>query len=69
MDYLQKYDEMKSYLDNVFEMPDKEVALLIRFLEQNNGKLSNRAIEKEFAELTSDEIIDIENHFQIYFKS
>jgi Fic family protein len=68
VDYLQKYDEMKSYLDNIFEMPDKEVALLIRFLEQNNGKLSNRAIEKEFAELTGDEIIDIENHFQIYFK-
>jgi len=68
VDYLQKYDEMKSYLDNVFEMPDKEVALLIRFLEQNNGKLSNRAIEKEFTELTGEEITEIEEHFQIYFK-
>ena len=41
---------MKSYLDDVFEMPDKEVALLIRFLDQNNCKLSKRAIEKEFSE-------------------
>ena len=58
---------MKSYLDDVFEMPDKEVALLIRFLGQNNGKLSKRAIEKEFPELTDNEVNEIEQHYQIYF--
>jgi hypothetical protein len=58
---------MKSYLDDVFEMPDKEVALLIRFLGQNNGKLSKRAIEKEFPELTDNEVKEIEQHYQIYF--
>lgn len=67
VDYLQKYDEMKSYLDDVFEMPDKEVALLIRFLEQNNGKFSKRAIEKEFSELTDEEVKEIEEHYQAYF--
>lgn len=67
VDYLQKYDEMKSYLDDVFEMPDKEVALLIRFLDQNNGKLSKRAIEKEFIELTDIEVKEIEEHYQSYF--
>ncbi|MDP2365124.1 MAG: Fic family protein, partial [Ignavibacteria bacterium] len=35
--YLQKYDEMKNWLDDHFQMPDNTVALLIRFLEQNNG--------------------------------
>ena len=59
---------MKSYLDDVFEMPNKEVALLIRFLDQNNGKLSKRAIEKEFPELTDNEVKEIEQHYQIYFK-
>ncbi|MCL7762654.1 hypothetical protein MPF19_04445 [Polaribacter sp. Z014] len=36
--YLQKYDELKKYLDNHFEIPDKTV-LLVRFLEQHQGIL------------------------------
>jgi Fic family protein len=67
VDYLQKYDEMKSYLDDVFQMPDKTVALLIRFLDQNNGKLSKRALEKEFSVLTEEEVKEIEEHYQLYF--
>lgn len=67
VDYLHKYEEMKSYLDDVFEMPDKEVALLIRFLDQNNGKLSKRAIETEFIELTDNEVKEIEDRYQSYF--
>ncbi len=59
---------MKSYLDDVFEMPDKELALLIRFFDQNNGKLSKRAIEKEFPELNDNEVKEIEEYYQIYFK-
>jgi Fic family protein len=66
--YLQKYDEMKSYLDDVFQMPDKTVALLIRFLEQNNGKLSKRAIEKEFSVLTKEEIKNIEDNYEMRMK-
>ena len=66
--YLQKYDEMKSYLDDVFQMPDKMVALLIRFLEQNNGRLSKRAIEKEFSVLTEEEIKNIEDNYEIRMK-
>lgn len=65
--YLQKYDEMKSYLDDVFQMPDKTVALLIRFLEQNDGNLSKRALEKEFSVLTAEEVKEIEKHYQLYF--
>jgi hypothetical protein len=33
--YLQKFDTMKAWLDDNFEMQDKMVAMLIRFLEQN----------------------------------
>lgn len=67
--YLQKYDEMKSYLDDVFQMPDKTVALLIRFLEQNEGKLSKRAIEKEFSILTEEEIKEIERNYELRMKN
>jgi len=62
--YLQKYDRMKIWLDDHFQMPDKTVALLIRFLEQNNGSLSNRAREKEFVSLNNDEIKTIEKTYK-----
>ncbi len=65
--YLINFDLFKQYLDNEFEMPDKTVALLVRFLEQNNGKLSNRAKEKEFAKLTENEVSKIENTYREIF--
>ena len=65
INYLIKYDEFKRYLDDEFEMPDNMVALLIKFLEQNNGKFSKRAREKEFANLTDNEITDIEEIFKL----
>ncbi len=66
--YLRKYDEMKSWLDNKFEMPNRLVSLLIRFLEQNNGILSGRAKRKEFSILTDKEIKQIENKYNECFK-
>jgi Fic family protein len=65
--YLQKYDAMKLWLDNNYQMPDKMVALLIRFLEQNDGSLSKRAKEEEFASLTNQEVKEIEENYQVYF--
>ncbi len=67
VDYLNKYDEMKRYLDDNFEMPDKTVALLIRFLEHNNGQLSKRRREKEFSALTEKEVRGIENKYREIF--
>jgi hypothetical protein len=67
INYLQRYDKMKTWLDNHFQMPDTTVSLIIQFLYQNNGKLSKRAKEKEFAQLTENEVIKIEEHYQDYF--
>ena len=61
--YLEQYDRFKRFLDEEFEMPDKTVALLARFLEQNEGKLSKRAREKEFPDLSVSEIDIIEKWF------
>lgn len=63
--YLTRFDKFKSYVDDEFEMPDKLVSLLVRFLEQNDGKLSNRAREKEFESLNKEEVTDIEEHFRV----
>jgi len=68
VDYLEKYDLMKDYLDNRFEMPDKTVALLVRFLEQGKGHLSERARTKEFEVLMDEEVIEIENKYQEIFQ-
>ncbi|HSL88054.1 MAG TPA: Fic family protein [Ignavibacteriaceae bacterium] len=62
--YLQKYDRMKVWLDDHFQMPDNTVALLIRFLEQNSGRLSKRAREKEFVSLRNEEIKALEETYR-----
>ena len=66
--YLTNYNEFKRYLDDEFEMPDKSVGLLIRFLDQNKGKLSKRALKKEFSALKKEEVKDIENNFISIFE-
>lgn len=65
--YLIQYDEMKEFLSHDFDMPDRTVALLIRFLEQNNGNLSKRAREKEFSTLTDEEVQKIEEQYRMVF--
>jgi hypothetical protein len=66
--YLQKFDSMKLWLDNTYEMPDKTVALLIRFLEQNDGELSGRARKNEFNKLSDDEVKQIEEKYLDIFQ-
>jgi Fic family protein len=61
--FLQAFDQFKRYIDDEFEMPDRMVALLVRFLGQNGGKLSNRARVKEFKALTDSEFVEIEKRF------
>lgn len=61
VDYLKKYDQLNEFIKNYIDMPDKLVDLLIRFLEQNGGKFSKRAREKEFNQLTETEIEAIES--------
>ncbi|MDO7173726.1 Fic family protein [Mariniflexile sp. AS56] len=65
--YLQHYDAFKKYINNNFEMPDKMVANLVRFLEQNNGVLSKRALKKEFSGLNEPEIKEIEANYKHIF--
>ena len=61
--YLQRYEEYKTFLDDKFEMPDKLVNSLVRFLDQNEGKLSKRAREKEFALLNDSEVDELEKQY------
>lgn len=65
--YLKKYDLLNEFIKNYIDMPDKLVDLLIRFLTQNDGKLSNRAREKEFEKLSDSEIKAIEEKYAEIF--
>ncbi len=68
VDYLHQYDEFKYKIEQSYEMPDKMIALLVRFLAQGEGKLSNRVKEKEFNMLNEDEINHIEGLYSEIFK-
>lgn len=66
--YLKKYDLLNEFIKNYIDMPDKLVDLLIRFLDQNDGKLSKRAREKEFEKLTDNEIQAIQEKYAEIFE-
>jgi Fic family protein len=67
IDFLEKYDKMKNFIDSIISMPDTKVDLLIKFLNQNHGRLSKNKRLKEFDELTILEIKNIEDNFAIIF--
>lgn len=67
INYLANYETFKSYLEEEFEMPDKLVSILVRFLKQNQGVLSKRAKEKEFNLLSQREVEQIEVEYKSIF--
>lgn len=67
LDYLEKYDRLTRFINVHVTLPDTKVDLLIKFLDQNNGKLSKKKRDKEFEELTNKEVQEIESAFQSIF--
>lgn len=65
--YLECHDKMRSFIQQNFDMPDKDMENLIGFLRQNDGKLSKRALNNEFKALTSDEVAMLESKYQEIF--
>ncbi|MEZ4754390.1 MAG: Fic family protein [Bdellovibrionota bacterium] len=63
VDYLKKFELMSQFVKNFVAMPDRLVDLLILFLNQNAGKLSERAKANEFKSLTEKEILTIESKY------
>lgn len=65
--YLEHYDQLKTAINEQFDMPDHRVDLLIRFLQQNKGILSQRAKEKEFQALTPQECEQLRKLYEQFF--
>ena len=66
-DFLRRYDLFKNRIASMIDMPDRTVDLLFRFLQQNGGRLSKRAREREFEALTDTETEQIEQSYQEAF--
>lgn len=65
--FLERYDRMKSAITERFDMPDHTTDLMIRFLRQNKGKFSKRAMNREFKLLTHAERRELEALFAEVF--
>ncbi len=68
IEFLEKYDRFKNIINNDFYMPDRVIEKLYKFLKQEDGKLSKRALSKEFNSLEDNEIKEIEGIYDEVFK-
>lgn len=65
--YLQAYDQFAQAVQEIADMPAEKIELLHGFLRQENGRLSKRAREKEFAGLTDREAEQVEALYRASF--
>lgn len=67
IDYLRRHDEAMARITEIIDMPDRLAQNLILFIRQNDGKLSKRKREKEFSDLTDEEVQVLESIVQQVF--
>jgi Fic/DOC family len=65
--FLKNFDQFRAGIESMIDMPERTLNNLFGFLRQNGGRLSKRALENEFAELTSDEVTKIEGFYSASF--
>lgn len=68
-DFLRRYDAFRSQVEAYIDMPERTVDLLFRFLQQNDGVFSKRALEKEFSALRPEEVRHIESLYNSAFNN
>ena len=67
--FLANYDETKRAIQEIVDMPDRQIDLFIRFCLQNNGRLSARKRARHFDFLSEDEIARMEKAIQSAYGS
>ena len=68
-DFLRRYDRFRQDVEALIDMPERVIDLLFRFLHQNEGRLSRRAREGEFAQLSEDEAARLEAIYRDRFQA
>lgn len=54
--FLMNYDKTKNSIQNIVDLPDKEIDLFIKLVLQNNGELSQKKRNDYFSRLKDDEV-------------
>lgn len=67
IDYLEKYDLLSNAINSFINLPDNRVDLLIKYLNQNQGKLSKRKRHIDFDELSDADVSEIEAAYSDIF--
>lgn len=67
--YLECHDKMRTFIQENFDMPDKDMENLIGFLRQGDGTLSKRARNKDFKALTKNEVAMLESQYKKVFNT
>jgi len=62
--FLANYDRTKKAIQEIVDMPDRQIDLFIRFCLQNNGRLSARKRASHFHTLSDEEIARMEEAVQ-----
>ena len=63
--FIVRYDKAKQSIQNIIDMPDRQIDLFIRFVQQNKGKLSENKRKKYFEFLTEEEILMMEESISL----
>jgi len=62
--FIANYDKTKKVVQEIVDMPDRQIDLFIRFCLQNNGQLSARKRTSHFDFLSDEEIVRMEQVVQ-----
>ncbi len=66
--FLKNYDRFAQGVSQIADMPERKINLLFRFLQRHDGGFSKRAQDKEFSDLTAEEIERIEKLYEDAFE-
>ena len=69
LQFLANYDETKKAIQEIADMPDRQIDLFIRFCLQNNCRLSARKRSSHFDFLSDEEIARMEQALQAAYGS
>lgn len=58
--YLERYEQTRLLIKNIVDLPDVKLNNFIMFMKQNENKLPNRRRQKDFTELSDNEIEQME---------
>jgi hypothetical protein len=66
-EFLKRYDLFRARIEAIADMPERTMDMLFRFLHQNAGRMSRRAREGEFAQMTDAEVSGAEEAYAEFF--